>query len=203
MQARSPQSSIGTLRLATVDSHLFLLKMPPVQFRRVLKGLAYSFVGLVIFLTGVNGGFMPAGQKLGLVLGMRACEAGGVWIALLTLTGLVFGAVVVCAEPAVWVLTEQVEQVSGGTIRRKAMLFALSSGVAISIGLSMLRIMYGFSLWYVLVPGYALALVLSLFCPPLFVGIAFDSGGVASGPMTSTFILSFTLGAAAAVGGSG
>ena len=197
--------SMALLQLVVMFAafQFFLLKMPPVQFRRVLKGLAYSFVGLVIFLTGVNGGFMPAGQKLGLVLGMRACETGGVWIALLTLTGVVFGAVVVCAEPAVWVLTEQVEQVSGGTIRRKAMLFALSSGVAISIGLSMLRIMYGFSLWYVLVPGYALALVLSLFCPPLFVGIAFDSGGVASGPMTSTFILSFTLGAAAAVGGNG
>ncbi|MCR5762878.1 MAG: DUF1538 domain-containing protein [Treponema sp.] len=181
---------------------LFLLRMPPVQFRRVLKGLAYSYVGLVIFLTGVNGGFMPAGQKLGLVLGERACDAGGIWVALLTVTGVIFGAVVVCAEPAVWVLTEQVEQVSGGTIRRKAMLFALSAGVAISIGLSMLRIMYGFSLWYVLVPGYLAALALSLFCPPMFVGIAFDSGGVASGPMTSTFILSFTLGAAAAAGGS-
>lgn len=179
----------------------FLLKMPPVQFRRVLKGLAYSFIGLVIFLTGVNGGFMPAGQTLGLVLGERACADGGIWIGLLTVTGVLFGAVVVCAEPAVWVLTEQVEQVSGGTIRRKAMLFALSAGVAISIGLSMLRIMYGFSLWYVLVPGYALALVLSLFCPPMFVGIAFDSGGVASGPMTSTFILSFTLGAAAGSAG--
>ncbi len=179
-----------------------LLKMPPVQFRRVLKGLGYSYVGLVIFLIGVNGGFMPAGQKLGLVLGERACDAGGIWIGLLTLTGIVFGAVVVCAEPAVWVLTEQVEQVSGGTIRRKAMLFALSAGVAISIGLSMLRIMYGFSLWYVLVPGYLAALVLSLCCPPMFVGIAFDSGGVASGPMTSTFILSFTLGAAAAAGGN-
>ena len=183
-----------------ITFQIFLLNMPPVQFRRVLKGLGYSYIGLVIFLVGVNGGFMPAGQMLGVILGGNASTSGGVWIALLTLIGVVFGAVVVCAEPAVWVLTEQVEQVSGGTIRRKAMLFALSSGVAISIGLSMLRVIYGFSLWYVLVPGYLVALVLSLFCPPMFVGIAFDSGGVASGPMTSTFILSFTLGAASTTG---
>lgn len=179
---------------------IFLLKMPPVQFRRVLKGLGYSYLGLIIFLDGVNAGFMPAGQKLGIILGEKVSSCGGIWIAVVTLIGLVFGAVVVCAEPAVWVLTEQVEQVSGGTIRRKAMLFALSSGVAISIGLSMLRIVYGFSLWYIIIPGYALALVLSLFCPSMFVGIAFDSGGVASGPMTSTFILSFTLGTATAIG---
>ncbi|MBP5464680.1 MAG: DUF1538 domain-containing protein, partial [Treponema sp.] len=108
-----------------------------------------------------------------------------------------------CAEPAVWVLTEQVEQVSGGVIKRSLMLAALSCGVAISIGLSMLRIIYGFSLWWILIPGYGLSLLLSLACPPMFTGIAFDSGGVASGPMTSTFILSFTLGVAAASGGRG
>ena len=185
-----------------VAFQLFLLKMPPVQVRRMIKGVAYSFVGLVIFLVGVNGGFMPAGTELGSLLGGYASARGGLWVALLTATGILFGAVVVCAEPAVWVLTEQVESVSGGTIKRKVMLVALSAGVAISIGLSMLRVLYGFSLWYVLVPGYALALLLSLWCPPLFVGIAFDSGGVASGPMTSTFILSFALGAAVACGGN-
>ena len=180
---------------------LFLLKMPPVQVRRMIKGVSYSFVGLVLFLVGVNGGFMPAGQKLGEILGEYASVRGGVWLLLLLAVGLIFGAVVVCAEPAVWVLTEQVETVSGGNIKRRVMLLALSFGVAIAIGLSMLRVLYRFSLWYILVPGYALALLLTFFCPPLFTGIAFDSGGVASGPMTSTFILSFTLGAAVASGG--
>lgn len=168
----------------------------------MVVGVVYSFVGLVIFLIGVNGGFMPAGRALGETLGSYAVSRGGMWVALLTFVGVLFGAVVVCAEPAVWVLTEQVESVSGGTIKRKVMLVALSAGVAISIGLSMLRVLYEFSLWYILIPGYALALILTFFCPPLFMGIAFDSGGVASGPMTSTFILSFTLGASIAGGGN-
>ncbi len=182
---------------------LFLLKMPPAQLRRMIKGLAYSFIGLVIFLIGTNGGFMPTGEKLGLILGGYAAEGQFGYLLLLTLIGMIFGAVVVCAEPAVWVLTEQVEQVSGGVIKRRLMLAALSCGVALSIGLSMLRILYGFSLWWILIPGYGLSLALSLVCPSMFVGIAFDSGGVASGPMTSTFILSFTLGVAAASGGQG
>lgn len=181
---------------------IFLLKMPPVQMRRLVKGQIYAFVGLVVFLTGVNGGFMPAGRRLGELLGNYASAGGGWWIVLLVCVGLIFGAVVVCAEPAVWVLTEQVENVSGGTIKRKVMLAALSSGVAVAIGLSMLRVLYRFSLWYILIPGYAVSLLLTVFCPKLFVGIAYDSGGVASGPMTSTFILSFTLGASAASGGN-
>lgn len=177
---------------------VFLLKMPPVKVRRVIKGFIYSYIGLVLFLLGANGGFIPTGKRLGEILGGYAVNNGNIWVIVLTIIGLVFGAVVVCAEPAVWVLTEQVESVSGGTIKRKVMLVALSAGVAVSIGISMLRILYGFSLWYILIPGYALSLILSLFCPKLFVGIAFDSGGVASGPMTSTFILSFTLGVSSA-----
>src|SRR5574344_302587 len=181
---------------------LFLLKMPPVQVHRLIKGQLYAFLGLVIFLVGVNGGFMPAGRRLGEVLGSLAQANGGIWTVLLTAVGFVFVAVVVCAEPAVWVLTEQVESVSGGTIKRKVMLAALSAGVALSIGLSMLRVLYRFSLWWIIVPGYAISLLLTIWCPKLFVGIAYDSGGVASGPMTSTFILSFTLGASAATGGN-
>ena len=106
------------------------------------------------------------------------------------------------AEPAVWVLTDQVESVSGGAIKRRTLLSALSIGVALSIGISMARVIFGFSLWYILIPGYALSLLMTLFCPKLFTGIAFDSGGVASGPMTSTFIMSFTLGASNASGGN-
>ena len=158
-------------------------------------GFAYSFIGLSIFLIGVNGGFMQAGKQLGLVLGQKAFESGGIWFALLIVTGLLLGAVVVCAEPAVWVLTEQVESVSGGTIKRKILLVFLSAGAAIAIGLAMLRAVAGFSLRYILIPGFAISLLLMIFCPSLFTGIAFDSGGVASGPITSTFVLSFTLGA--------
>lgn len=179
---------------------IFLLKMPPVQVRRMFQGLLYSFIGLVLLLVGVNGGFMPAGKELGTLLGAKAISENTFWIVFIILVALAFGAIVVCAEPAVWVLTEQVENVSGGTIGRKTMLVALSSGVAIAIALSILRILYNFSLWYILIPGYAIALILTFFCPPLFMGIAFDSGGVASGPMTSTFILSFSLGVASATG---
>lgn len=144
---------------------------------------------------------MPAGERLGMVLGEASLQ-GSFWTALLVAVGVIFGAIVVCAEPAVWVLTDQVESISGGTIKRKVMLVALSAGVAISIGISMLRVLFGFSLWYILIPGYALALILSFVAPKLFTGIAFDSGGVASGPMTSTFVLSFTLGASQASGGN-
>ncbi len=181
---------------------IFLLKMPPMQLKRMVKGLIYSFFGLILFLLGANAGFMPAGNKLGQILGTYAATQGAGWKVLLVVIGMIFGAVVVCAEPAVWVLTEQIENVSGGTIKRKVILVALSFGVSLSIGLSMLRIIYSISLWYILIPGYAIALLLTLICPPLFTGIAFDSGGVASGPMTSTFILSFALGAASGVAGA-
>ena len=180
---------------------LFLLKMPPFKVCRLFIGLCYAFVGLVIFLLGVNGGFMPAGLEVGNQLGQLALKSNG-WKILVVLVGAVLGAVVVCAEPAVWILTEQVEDLSGGNIRRKLMLTFLSVGVSLSIGLSMLRVIYQFSLWYILIPGYAVALVLSYLVSPQFVGIAFDSGGVASGPMTSTFILSFTLGVSSSCGGN-
>ena len=112
------------------------------------------------------------------------------------------GAVVVCAEPAVWVLTEQVENLSGGAIKRKLMLVFLSAGAASAIALAMWRALSGFNLMYLLIPGYALSLLLMIFSPSLFTGIAFDSGGVASGPITSTFVLSFTIGASAASDGN-
>lgn len=194
-------AALAPLAGMAVLFQIFLLKMPPMQVVRMVRGFVMSFVGLILFLTGAQGGFMPAGEALGNVLG-TASQTGTFWTALLVVTGLVFGAIIVSAEPAVWVLTDQVESISGGTIKRKVMLGALSSGVAISIGISMLRVLFGFSLWYILIPGYSLALILSFICPKLFTGIAFDSGGVASGPMTSTFILSFTLGASASSGGN-
>lgn len=179
-----------------VAFQVFLMKMPPQQIFRMAFGLIYSFIGLILFLTGVNYGFIPAGTELGAILGLPENEV------VLLVTGAIMGAVVVCAEPAVWVLTRQVEHISGGTIKRKALLIALACGVSISVLLSMIRVTHGFSIWYYLIPGYSLALLLMIFCPTMYTAIAFDSGGVASGPMTSTFILSFTLGASKASGGN-
>ena len=194
--------SILPLIVMLIVFQLTLLKMSARQIIRVIIGLVYSFVGLLLFLCGVNGGFMPAGRELGMVLGQKAATAGGGWFALLICTGLVLGAIVVCAEPAVWVLTEQVEQVSSGTIKRKVLLVFLAAGASAAIGLALWRAVAGFSLKYILIPGYAVAMLLMIFSPSLFIGIAFDSGGVASGPITSTFVLSFTLGAARSAGGS-
>lgn len=188
--------ALGPLAAMFLAFQLLLLKMPPHRVARMAKGLLYSFVGLVLFLVGVNGGFLPAGAAIGARIGAMA----GNWV--LIPIGLVFGAVVVLAEPAVWVLNNQVEEVSGGAIKKQAMLASLSLGVAAAVGIAMLRVVTGISIWWFLVPGYALALALTFFCPPLFTAIAFDSGGVASGPMSSTFILAFTLGASSASGGN-
>lgn len=194
--------SILPLFILFVFFQFFLLHLPPRKVAKVIVGLVYSFIGLSIFLVGVNGGFMDAGKHLGAALGAKAAEFGGFWNVLLIATGVLLGAVVVCAEPAVWVLTEQVENLSGGTIKRKLMLTFLAAGSAVAIGLTMWRALQGFSIMRIIVPGYAIALLLMLFCPKLFTAIAFDSGGVASGPITSTFVLSFTLGASHAAGGS-
>ena len=174
-----------------------LLKMTGRQVIRILIGFAYSLTGLFIFLTGVNGGFTQTGAALGSVLGQKAAHSSLYFIVLL-ITGLILGAIIVCAEPAVWVLSEQVENITGGTIKRRVLLIFLSCGTAIAIGIAMIRSIYSFNLKYILIPGYALAFILMIFSPEIFTGIAFDSGGVASGPLTSTFVLSFTIGAASA-----
>ncbi|MBR4806687.1 MAG: DUF1538 family protein, partial [Alphaproteobacteria bacterium] len=189
--------SIAPLFALFIIFQILLLKMTKRQVIRIIIGFIYAFFGLTVFLIGVNGGFSQAGAELGEKLGSLAVSRGGAWYILLIGTGLLLGAIIVCAEPAVWVLSEQVEHVSGGTIKRKVLLIFLSVGTAIAIGLSMWRAVAGFNLKYILIPGYAIAMLLMLFYPSLFSGIAFDSGGVASGPLTSTFVLSFTLGAAA------
>ncbi len=173
-----------------------LLKMSARQAARLAIGFLYALAGLFVFLLGVNGGFMQAGAVLGEALGAKAAAGGaGAW-ALLIGSGLAFGAIIVCAEPAVWVLSEQVESLSGGAIKRRMLLVFLSVGTAAAIGLAMWRAVAGFPLWWILAPGYALALLLMARSPSVFTAIAFDSGGVASGPLTSTFVLSFALGAA-------
>jgi hypothetical protein len=172
------------------------LKLPLRQVIRMFVGLLYTFVGLVVFLTGVNVGFMPAGYFLGSQIG----ASNYFW--LLIPIGMVMGFFIVSAEPAVHVLNAQVEELTGGAISRRAMLLSLSIGVACSIALAMIRVISGISIWWFLVPGYALALGLMFFVPNVFTGIAFDSGGVASGAMTATFLLPFAMGACEALGGN-
>lgn len=188
--------ALAPLALLFAVFQFTLLKMPPIQLVKMIVGLAYTFIGLVCFFVGVKGGFMPAGAELGGMIARLEYNMALVPI------GFVIGAMVVCAEPAVWVLNGQVEQVSGGHIRKKVMLASLSLGVACSVAIAMLRVLTGWSIWWFLIPGYALALGLMRFCPQMFTAIAFDSGGVASGPMASTFILAFTLGASKALGGN-
>ena len=158
-------------------------------------GLLYTYVGLVLFLTGANVGFIPAGNYLGTVMASLPCP----WI--LVPVGMVIGYFIVKAEPAVYVLMKQVEELTDGDISGKAMQISLSVGVAASVGLSMLRVLTGIPIMYFLIPGYATALFLTLFVPKIFTAIAFDSGGVASGPMTATFLLPLAQGACTAVGG--
>ena len=163
------------------------LKLSRKHLKRIAVGVVFTYIGLVIFLTGVNVGFMPIGYKLGHTLGTGS-------EAFLIGFGLVCGVLTVLAEPAIHVLNAQVEDVTGGLVNKKSMMIGLCIGVGASIALSMIRIVYDFSLVYYVIPGYFIALALSLFVPPVYTAIAFDSGGVASGPMTPGFILPFATG---------
>jgi hypothetical protein len=176
---------------------VLLIKLPKTQLSKIIKGLVYTFTGFVLFLAGVYAGFMEAGSAVG----HAVASYGNNWIVILT--GFVLGFTVIFAEPAVYVLNTQIEEVTSGHIRRKNILYTLSIGVAIAVSLSMVRILVPkMQLWHLLVPGYIIAIALSHFAPKIFVGIAFDSGGVASGPMTATFILAFAQGVAAATPGA-
>lgn len=171
-----------------------ILKLPKNTLMQILIGATYTFLGLVVFLTAVEMAFMPIGYKIGLCL----AESHPV---LITLFAFIIGNVVVLAEPAVHVLNNQVEEITGGEVSKKQMMLALSIGVGVSIGLSVLRVHLGFSLLYYLVPGYLISLGLSVFVPKLYTAIAFDSGGVASGPLTSSFILPMVIGACVSMQG--
>ena len=159
-------------------------------------GLIYTFVGLVVFLTGVNVGFLPAGRELGTLLG------GSSYSWTLILLGALLGWFIVNAEPAVHVLCAQVETVTSGAVNKQVIGRALSIGMAVSLALAMARILWSIPLYAIIIPGYALAFGLSFVVPPMFTGIAFDSGGVASGPMTATFLLPSAMGACEAMGGN-
>ena len=185
-----------TLALGLVVVFFFViqfifLKLPEKKLIQILFGILYTYLGLIIFLTSVNVGFMPIGYKMGLELAKNPT--------LLAIFGFIIGLVVVLAEPAVHVLNKQVEDITDGTVSKKSMLIALSIGVGVSICLSMIRIIFDFSILYYLIPGYFISLGLSFFVPKMYTAIAFDSGGVASGPLTSTFILPFAVGACSVI----
>ncbi|MDO4853227.1 MAG: DUF1538 domain-containing protein [Clostridia bacterium] len=163
---------------------------------RIGVGLVYTYVGLVLFLLGANVGFMPAGSYLGGTLAALPYR----WIVIPI--GMLIGYFIVKAEPAVYVLMKQVEELTSGQVSGKSLQISLSIGVAVSIGLAMLRVLTGISILWFILPGYAIALALSRIVPKLFTAIAFDSGGVASGPMTAAFLLPFAVGACLAVGGN-
>ena len=176
--------------------NFIFLKLPKKKIFQILIGTAFTFVGLIIFLTAVHVGFMPVGFKMGQELANSSPVA-------VTIVAFVLGLVVVLAEPAVHVLNKQVESITKGTVSKLSMMIALSVGVGISICLSIIRTIFDFSILYYLIPGYLISLGLSFFVPKIYTAIAFDSGGVASGPLTSTFILPFAIGACYALRGEG
>lgn len=175
----------------------FYLKISAKAFRKILSGIILTFAGLVMFLAGVNAGFMDVGSLIGYKVASLENKA------FLVIIGFFLGLSTILAEPAVYVLTHQIEDVTSGYVKRKIVLLTLSIGVGLAVALSMVRILIPeVQLWHYLLPGYALCIIMSFFTPKLFVGMAFDSGGVASGPMTATFVLAFAQGAAEAAEGA-
>ncbi len=173
------------------------LHLRKVPFLRIIMGLIITLIGLVLFLTGANVGF----QALGVELGAQIASLGS-WRFLLIPIAMLMGWYIINAEPAVHVLNKQVEELSAGAISESAMHYALAIAVAAANGLAMLRVLTGISVMWIIVPGYLIALALTLVVPPTFTAIAFDSGGVASGPLTATFMLPFAMGACQALGGN-
>ena len=176
--------------------NLVRLRMDAHSLGRIARGILYSFVGLTLFLTGAYVGFMPLGNYLGQQLASLPFK----WIVIPV--GMLIGFFIVRAEPAVYVLMHQVEELTDGAISGRSLQSALCIGVSTSIGLAMLRVLTGLNILWLLLPGYVLALALTFFAPKIFTAIAFDAGGVASGPMTATFLLPFAMGGCAAVGGN-
>ncbi|MBO4554970.1 MAG: DUF1538 family protein, partial [Clostridia bacterium] len=189
-----------TIALGLIVAFFFVLqftvlKLPKTRIIQIIIGIVLTFLGLVIFLTAVKVGFMPIGFTLGKQMAERSKVA-------IVIIAFVVGMLVVLAEPAVRILNTQVEDITEGTVSKRSMLLALALGVGVSIALSVIRIIFGFSLLYYLIPGYIISLGLSFFVPKLYTAIAFDSGGVASGPLTSSFILPFAIGACVALNGA-
>ncbi len=188
--------SIFPIVLTFVIFQIFALKLKKTQVIRIAIGLLYSYLGLSLFLTGVNVGFLPIGKLLGGLIALSEIR----WV--LVPFGALVGALMVLAEPSVHALTRQVNELTSGTLPRKLMLILLCLGVSLAMGISLLRSITAISLWWFILPIYALCFILAFFSPKLFTAIAFDSGGVVSGPMTVTFALPFVIGACNAIGGN-
>lgn len=172
-------------------------KLKKRQLRKLLTGFAFAFIGLVMFLIGVNGGFMDVGTSIGRNLALLDNKA------YIIVIGFILGVVTILAEPAVYILTDQIEEVTSGYVKKNAVLAPLAIGVGIAVALSVVRILVpAIQLWHYLLPGYIISISMMFIVPKLFVGIAFDAGGVATGPMTATFILAFIQGAANAFEGA-
>lgn len=183
--------SLFPVLLLFVIVNYFRLKESKKTLRNIFIGAIYTYVGLVLFLTGVNGGFIEASRQVGFLIASLDMH----W--LLLLMGVVFGIVTIPAEPSVHILTDQIENETAGAIKAKVVLVALSIGVGLAVGFSILRILVPeLQLWHILLPGMALVVILSYFISDIFVGIAYDSGGVAAGTMTATFLLPYAQGAA-------
>ena len=187
--------ALGLVAVFFLVINFIFLKLPKMKLMQISIGTVITYVGLVVFLTSVHIGFMPVGFKMGQELAKTSSVA-------ITIVGFALGLVVVLAEPAVHVLNKQVEEITNGAVSKTAMMTALSIGVGLSICLSVVRIIFGFSVFYYLIPGYLISLGLSFFVPKIYTAIAFDSGGVASGPLTSTFILPFAIGACVGMNGN-
>ena len=192
--AREVGIALGMIVVFFLICQFAFLKLPRRRLLKIGLGVVFTYVGLVLFLTAVNVGFMPVGYSLGR-------QMGHVPQAFLVLFALVMGVLVVLAEPAIHVLNGQVEEITGGYITKRSMLIGLCVGVGSAIALAVVRIIFDFSLVYYIVPGYFISLALSLVVPPMYTAVAFDSGGVASGPMTSGFILPFAIGACVGIQG--
>ena len=194
LKIREVATALGMIVVCFVICQLVFLRLPKRRLYSIGVGVVFTYLGLVIFLSGVEVGFMPIGYKLGVAM------AGVNKVALVGF-GLVVGVLVVLAEPAIHVLNAQVENITGGLVSKRSMMLGLCIGVGSAITLSVVRIIYDFSLVYYVIPGYFISLLLSLFVPPVYTAIAFDSGGVASGPMTSGFILPLATGVCVALQG--
>jgi hypothetical protein len=181
--------ALAPLLIVFLLFQFFSLKLPKRKVMSILKGLLLSFIGLSLFLQGVHIGFFPAGEILGQNIALLSYR----WI--LIPIGFLLGFAATMAEPAIRILNEEVEKVSGGHISKTIMLYTLCIGVAISVALAMTKLLLGISLWYFILPGYIMAFILTRYVSKEFVAIAFDSGGVATGPMIVTFVMRMAVGA--------
>jgi hypothetical protein len=187
--------ALGAVVMCFVVFQLITRRYHRHHVGRIAVGFVYTLIGLVLFLTGVNAGFLPEGRLLGYLLAQSQYK----WV--LVPLGTLVGYFIVAAEPAVHVLNKQVEEISEGAITQKMMMRGLAIGMAIALTITMIRILLRIPIMYILIPGYALSLGLTFFVPKIFTGIAFDSGGVCSGPMTSTFLLPLAMGTCEGSGG--